>query len=518
MKRKSLFLSSSLLFLTMPLLAGCGGKSSSGGTKKIVLWVGSESAAFYKSKVADYIASENPGIEVDVVPSDIGSAGGVMDKDNTTCGDIVSIAHDNIGKLSQKSLIAPIVDEDLLKQIDEDNPQGFKDVIENYLGAPSEDNQEKYVFAVPYISQALFLYYDTRYVQPDEADTFEGLEQAAARYDTIRSDGKHTKSFLVTGTDGFNFSFQVLARKLVDGGNVATSRIYEGFDKNACYEQSNDQVAVMRWLQRSHNSTNGFLLKPGSKWEISIQQKDALASIGGAWQYEAFKSAVGEENIGCKPIPTFTLTEDDVAGIEDVKYPNADYVKEELRGKTDPAPVAGTTYRGGSFVDCKCFVINMAAIQKFENSEDREDIYYKMTKLVKYLSTKEVQKESFKAALNVPAFKGADEYIASLDPEKDDISKSALDMAKAQTAMNEFGIAQPFVDGKLNTYYYQSSAPDYYEQGIRNDSGIDKEYYDTSTVIGIRRVLFLIEYVWRNGKRPDISKISSTLPAASDKQ
>ena len=157
----------------------------------------------------------------------------------------------------------------------------------------------------------------------------------------------------------------------------------------------------------------------------------------------------------------------------------------------------------------------MAAIQKFDNSEDREDIYYKMTKLVKYLSTKEVQKESFKAALNVPAFKGADEYIASLDPEKDDISKSALDMAKAQTAMNEFGIAQPFVDGKLNTYYYQSSAPDYYEQGIRNDSGIDKEYYDTSTV---RRVLFLIEYVWRNGKRPDISKISSTLPAASDKQ
>ena len=40
-----------------------------------------------------------------------------MVSDNTACGDIVTIAHDNIGKLSQLSYIAPIVDEATLKQL-----------------------------------------------------------------------------------------------------------------------------------------------------------------------------------------------------------------------------------------------------------------------------------------------------------------------------------------------------------------------------------------------------------------
>ena len=521
MKRKSLILSSALVFLLMPALAGCGSKKSSvGGTKSIVLWVGGESAAFYKSKVEQYLsANPDAGLKVDVVPSDIGSAGGAMDKDNTTCGDIVSIAHDNIGKLSQKSLIAPIVDDDLLEQIETDNPEGFKEVIVNTLGNP-EKNPEKYVFAAPYISQALFLYYDTRYVSDEQAETFEGLEAAA------RAHGEKTKSVLVTGTDGFNFSFSVLARKLLDGGkNEATSRIYEGFDRQACYEQSNDQVAVMRWLQRSHESSNGILLKPGSSWEISIQEHNALAAIGGAWQYEAFKSAVGAENIGCKPIPTFKLTDADVKGLTDVTYPNADYIKPELRGKTDYAPKAGQEYRGGSFVDCKCFVINMAAVQKFDEPEEREDVYYKMTKLIKYLSSVEVQKESFVSALNVPAFVGADKYINELPAGT--VEASAIKMAQAQTAMAEYGIAQPFVDGRLNTFYYQNGGPDAYVQCIMNNDP-DSFYQSRSTeenplspeqeIRGIRRALFKLEYIWRNGKKPNIDGISANLPSASDKQ
>ena len=85
-----------------------------------------------------------------------------------------TVAHDNIGKLSQLSYIAPVVDEDgyddgLLNQIETENTPEFNKAVENILGSVEE---EKYKFAVPYISQALFLYYDTRYVTAEEAQKF----------------------------------------------------------------------------------------------------------------------------------------------------------------------------------------------------------------------------------------------------------------------------------------------------------------------------------------------------------
>ena len=499
MKKKSLLLCSGLALLSVGSLSGCAGLQN---TNNIIVWVGSESVEYYRELQQKFL-SENPefGYKITIVGADTGSVGGQMVADNTSCGDIVTIAHDNIGKLSRVSYIAPIVDSDtdgkaLLDQIDADNPESFKKVIKNIYG---EDRNYEYVFAAPYISQALFLYYDTRYVTDTEADSFEGLLAAAKRYD--QQYGKNgTKSYTVTGADGYNFSFSLLARNL-DAGNKSSLRLYEDDgtktdDKGIRYDsycQTNEELAILRWMQRNEDDPNGGLLESDSPWATNIENHVALSVIGGAWHYNSFRKAVTDANgvvhMGCKPIPTFTLTAQDVAGIEAVTIPNDSYIS-AIAGQVDPAPVAGTTFRGGSFVDCKAFVINMAKMTGPEK-------YYKMCQIIKYFSTKTAQNESFLKALNVPAYEGADQYIESV---KDQVDETAYLMAKAQTGMSAYGIAQPITNATLNTFYYSKDAPSYYLDGIKNEPINGVKPYDS--VESLRKLLFRIEYVWKHGGSP----------------
>ena len=495
MKKKSLLLCSGLALLSVGSLSGCAGLQN---TNNIIVWVGSESVEYYRDLQKQFLA-ENPefGYKITIVGADTGSVGGQMVADNTSCGDIVTIAHDNIGKLSRVSYIAPIVDSDevskeLLDQIDADNPESFKKVIKNIYG---ENRDYEYVFAAPYISQALFLYYDTRYVTDTEADSFEGLIAAAQRYDQQNGVTK-TKSYTVTGNDGFNFTFSLLARNIQGGGNSSSLRLYvddgtKTDDKGVRYDsycQTNEEVAVMRWMQRNYKNPNGGLLESDSPWATNIEQHKALSVIGGAWHYNSFKKAVTDDSgvhMGCKVIPTFTLTAQDVAGIEQVTVPNDSYIS-AIAGHTDPAPQPNTLMRGGSFVDCKAFVINMAKMTGPEK-------YYKMCQIIKYFSTKQAQNESFLKALNVPAYEGAEEYIESV---KDQVDETAYKMAKAQTGMSPYGIAQPITNATLNTFYYQKDAPKYYLECVKNDDG---KY---GTVEAVRKQLFRIEYVWKHGGLP----------------
>ena len=506
MKKKSLFLCSGLLFLIMGALGGCAG---TGGKEEIeggelVFWVGSESVGVYEGLAREFVAA-NPDFKytLSIVGADTGTAAAAMIQDNSAVGDVVTIAHDNIGKLSSLSYIAPVVDENdyddgLLAQIMADNTPEFQKAIENVLG---NNTDEKYTFAVPYISQALFLYYDKRYVSDEQAKTFEGLRDAAIAYDAQYGTSK-TKSYITTGTDGFNFSFSLLARNITEG-NISHLRLYEGGSKDDCYNQDNDQVAIMRWMQRSHADEHGTTFDlTGATWDNFIKNHKALSAIGGAWHFNAFKSAVGEENVGCAIIPTMTLTAEDVAGIEAVTYPVDKGIPEELWGQVDEAPHAGDVYRGGSFVDCKCFVINMASVLGFPKK------YRAICKVLKYFSSKTAQQKSFVEALNVPAYAGSDEYIASLTPGGA-VTAAGLSMAKAQTGMNIYGFPQPFVTGTLNTYYYSKNCPDYYLQCVKNTDGIGE------TIEDIRAVLYKMEYVWKHGATPAKDKYPTSYPAES---
>lgn len=505
MKKKSLLLCSTLAFLSVGALAGCGQNSN-----RIIVWVGSESVSFYRDKAKEFL-SMNPefGYGITIIGADTGGAAGQLVSDNTACGDIVTVAHDNIGKLSQANYIVPIVDEELEAQIDADNPDSFKKAIMNILGDGSDGY--RYKFGVPYISQALFLYYDNRYVTPEQAKSFEGLVEAAKQYDAKNGLTNKTKAFAVNGTDGFNNSFSLLARNIT-AGNKSYLRLYERGERYDSYAQDNDTVAVVKWMQRMYEDPNGAFLDitADNPWEVVIENHLALSVIGGAWHYNSFRKAVGEENMGCAVLPTFTLTDADVAGIEDVNYPmdngytnkttgkvfkglpteeetqpGGDYEGEGYQGMLDKAPKAGDVFRGGSFVDCKCFVINYAKMTGAEK-------YGKMCELLRYFSSKELQDESFVRALNVPAYEGAEEFI---ETTKDLVAPTAYAMATAQTGMSIYGIPQPITDGTTNTFYYSKNAPDYYLNCIKKVGSGD-------TVESIRSVLYRMEYTWKHGSNP----------------
>lgn len=449
---------------TVEPTSGSEPTTQSGSGYELTLWVGSESVEFYKSAAADFLTARGDayaGSTISVIAADTGTAAAAMQNDNTACGDIITIAHDNIGKLAQSSLIYPLTDQNLLTQIDQDNPKAFKDVIKSTFGA---SDPTQYTFGVPYISQALMLFYNKALVTEDQAKSFEGLVEAGK--------ANNSKSVAITGADGYNFSFSILAG--TNEGYETSLKLYkeELRDQEHTYFQGDDMIANTKWAQRMFADPNGLMWPTDSGWTVEVKNGGAVGIIGGAWHKNSFIDAVGEENVGITLIPTFTLTEADVAGT---------------------TVAANTVMRGGTFADCKCFVLN-AAVKEAAKRAMAQDF-------MAYLSSKVVQNASFKAAGNVPAYEGAAEYIETIREELDPID---YQMAVAQTSMGSYGIAQPFLTGKLNSYYYSMGAPALYQLVLVNDGTdkVDGNPVDYNDVNSIRQAHFRIEYIWRKGKDP----------------
>lgn len=458
MKKSTHFLASLVLAgLALPAISGCAGKNN------ITVWVGEESVDFYQKVCNEYIAEHTDfGYGIEVKGVDAGSIAGTISSDASSCADIYTVAHDNIGKLVNKNCAKPITNETLVGQVEKDNPSGFQDVIH------FDYNEQNYLFAVPYISQALFLYYNTDKVSEEQVKTFEGLQEAAEANNCYAVD--------VTGTDGFNFSFTILARKAED--NSTTLKLYEGGKKSNCWFQGDDEIASLRWAQRyfGDQKTGHGGHFADKDWPTDLQNEKALAVVGGAWHYNAAKASLGSK-LGVTVLPTYTLTAEDVDGL------------------TDGIVSAGTKMQGGTFSDCKVFMIN---------SYSAAEKYVKIQELLTFLSSKDIQNRSFLEAMNVPAYSGADEYVESV---KDQLDQGVYQMAKAQIKMADYGIAQPFISGTLNTYYYSSKGPDNYKDVILKTGGRGADLYH------LRGELYSIQNIWQHGEPIAEANWPAVLPA-----
>jgi arabinogalactan oligomer/maltooligosaccharide transport system substrate-binding protein len=462
-----------VLMLVAAMFAGCGG---SGGDKLIRVWVGEESVEFYQTVCNEYVAAHPDfGYTVEVKGMDTGAVAGTISTDPKAAADIYTVAHDNIGKLASTQCAKPIGDQSLIDQVLADNPESFRNVIYSTL------NGQKYLYGVPYISQALFLYYNKALVTEEQAKTFEGLREAAV--------AAGTKAVTVTGDDGYNMSFALLATKVSD--HSTTVKIYEGADsvsggsKGTSNCQGDDTVAIFRWLQEYAADENGFKWASPDGWDADLDKsnKGVLAVIGGAWHYNTAKAALGETNLGIALIPTLTLTEKSVEGLAGAK--------------------AGDVYRGGTFADCKCFMINANSL-KYKYAKEQE--------LIKFMSNKEAQNRSYLACLNVPAYVGASSYIEQCYKDGK-VTESQYNLAAMQVSMAEWGIPQPFITGTLNSYYYSKNAPSVFR------AIVDKTAYpttgdtilsETESLAGIRKALYLAEYLWMHGTTP--KEFPATLP------
>ena len=368
-------------------------------------------------------------------------------KDPSSCADIYSVAHDNVGKLAQNGSASAITDPDLKAQVEADNSESFVRVSKSTV------SDTEFLFAVPYISQALFLMYDTRYVSAEQAQSFETLQQAAVA--ASASLGKDVKAVECPGTDGYNFSFTLLARnnetkatslKLYDDGTI-----FNG----STYVQGDDEVAFAKWINGYFQDKNGFRFPTDAGWTLDIQNHNAISFIGGAWHRSAFASAVGESNLGIAMLPTFTLTDKTAFG----------------------TATSGTTYRAGTFADCKVMMIN----SKIERAK-----YESAQQIIKYLSSKDTQNEAFSKVGIVPSYSSFADSIDAIKAANPDISQLVLDQAVAQTSMTEYSIPQPFVDARLNNFYYQMGAPAIYQALVEANDLTDRQ---------VQEGLYKLQYV-----------------------
>ena len=412
----------------------------------IQIAVGEESVKFYKAVLTEYSeAHPEFAYNLDVVAGDAGTVADAVIKDGEAAPDIFTVAHDNIGKLTEANAVLPYIGEEILAQIEADNPAAFKGVIE----------VDDFVYAAPYISQALVLMYNKTKVSDEQAKSFEGLKQAAV--------AAGNKAIAVTGTDGFSFSAFTLARKVSD--KSTTVKLYEGGDQQNCYFQGEDTFQITKWAQAYFGDTNGGMFPSDAGWASEVQNGKVNAVIGGAWHFADFQTAVGgAKNTGITILPTFTA--------------------------------GGVEYRAGSFVDCKVLMMNAYTID--------EDKYIAAQDVVQYLTSKEIQNRSFKEANNMPAYDGATAYLETI---KDELDPTAYQGAVAQSDMGNWGIAQPFVNSVLNQFYYSKGAPDVYKNIILNS---ESAY---STDAAIRQALYTIEYTWQKGEAPAPADIPSSLPS-----
>ena len=462
MKKTKLF-ALSIAALTILGTSACGG---SGKKATISLWVGNETGTveFYQKKANEFLAANSSfgkNFTIAVKGTDAGSIAGSILKDPSACGDIYTVAHDNVGKLAQASCARPIIDETLKAQVEADNSADFVSVSKSKI----EGND--YLFAAPYISQALFLMYDARYVSDEQAKTFDGLKEAAVA--ASATEGKAVKALECPGTDGFNFSFSLLARKEAD--KSSSLKLYaDGTVSNGQTNcQGDDEVAFAKWMRDYRADANGFQFPTDAGWTLDIQNHNAIAFIGGAWHYDSFVSAVGASNARVALIPTFKLSASQAFG----------------------TATEGTEYRGGTFADCKVFMINSKTDDKKFDCEQA---------LIKYLSSQDVQNEAFKECSIVPAYQTFAEKAASIEG----VSEAALNLAKVQTGMAAYGMPQPFINAKLNNYYYQMGAPAVYQAIVDNK---DHAY---STDRKVQEGLYTLQYIWQNGEKP--TSIPETLP------
>ena len=373
--------------------------------------------------------------------------------------------HDNLGKLiGTNPIIAAITGKELLDQIEADNPDGYKAVIKNTVGG------QELTFAAPYIGQALVLYYNKAKVTGEQAQTWEGLQEAATAAGMVGTGENQipVKATTVMGNDSFNLSFFLLGRQLPE--NKTSIKIYEGNTINeklkGCFCTGDDTMASFKWAQRFFNDPHGGQLSGSTTFDVLLKDGKVLSLVGGAWKYASVKAALGS-NLGIAQLPTYTITEDDAYG----------------------SVTVGTTFKSGTFADCKVLCINgMNKITK-ENKALLEDI-------IKLMSSKEVQEGSFEQCNNLPAYKNAAQEFEAMQSD----STEAL-LAQKQIEMAEWGLPQPFgYHSFLNLFFYQKGADTYTQDILLKRDSANNNAARYTTDEELKAGLQIIENIWKTGK------------------
>ena len=387
------------------------------------IYVGSETVWFYQEVLNKYKEDNNLPFKIKVTGVDTGSYVDDFLLDPANGADIFVSAHDNLGKLVKGSgVIAPISNDDLIDQIEDEVELTFRNVVKN---------NDQY-FAVPIMRQALVLYYNKTYFNnASECDTWEEILAKA------EATGKLAVSYV--GSDAYNYSHWLLATPANEAAKNAfgangTLELYKGGLWAGNMTSGDDQVAIHSYAQRftAHaNGRNGAVVGANMDWEKELAVGKSLTIIGGAWNNGTVQSILGKDGYGVTVLPKFTLTADDAYG----------------------TATAGMQFQSGSFYDVKCL---------FKKKDSAFAAY--LDGILMHLASEEVQLQSFLYCNNLPAYKDFDatEVYNSLTEDEIEqlgITQIMIDLANAQINQGKSaGLPQPFgLDPYFNPTYYSAA-------------------------------------------------------------
>ncbi|MDR2828858.1 MAG: hypothetical protein LBV51_05505 [Acholeplasmatales bacterium] len=422
-----------VLFMTVFILQSCVSDGTSSSSKKpIIIWVGAEGVSFYQGVMDDYVASHEGMPKVEVKPSDAGTAANSFLLDTEEGVDIFTIPGDSLSELTSGSTkIAPILNTSLINQTFALNTPSVIDMISLKI-AGSDD---LLIFGVPYVFQNLVLYYNKTILK--DVTSWENIIRDVETYNSQNK--QSTKAFTLAGIDSFSNSFLLLASK----NNSFPIKIYQDGTLDDCDITNDEAVSI---IKKGQDIFKYFDKNSAGAWTSYVTEKKVAAVIGGAWEFGAATESFGS-NLGIAKLPTFTINND--------------------------------TYNSGTFNDVKMFVQRVGS----------PNAMY-LQGIMEYLSSKEIQEQSYIYCNNLPSFKDA---RTEFDSIKVGTSDKQL-LARAQYEMMDYGLPQPFgKDKRMHEYFYSRKADQLLINVLTN---VDNAY---TNIENIKAVLTKVEARWKKG-------------------
>lgn len=265
-----------------------------GGTEiTLQVWGAEEDQAFLKEVAAAYQAA-NPDKTYDFLfgkQSESDAADKLLN-DIETGADVFAFASDQLNKLIRGSALARLGG-DVLKSVQDNNTSDSVEACSVTIGG------EKRTYAMPFTDNTFYLYYDKREFDENDLKTL----------DSILAKCTKDKQFAYPMEDSWYLSAfyfgKGLGYNVVYNDNLGEDSITCDFD---CADGLAVTNAVFNYVkdERMNPQSNDSVLVAGFK------SGKIIAGASGLWNVKALKDAIGEENLGYAPLPTYTLNGEQV--------------------------------------------------------------------------------------------------------------------------------------------------------------------------------------------------------------
>lgn len=256
----------------------------------ITVWVGENSKSLTAELIDEFNRTNTRGIYFKANVNEVteGRAAGDVISKPQDAPEIFCFAQDQLARLVNKGLLTAL-NTSMTKFVNDNNSASAANAVSvggtMYAYPLTEDN-------------GYFLYYDKSIVSDTQAQTIEGIVEACEAQEK-------RFSFNLTGdgagwyTTSFFYGAGAKSEWTVNENGKFT-------DKDDDFNTEDKGLVALKGIQKVVKSTS--YIKNGKASDFAAAQK-AGAVVSGIWDYQAAKSAVGDENLGIAKLPTYTVGE-----------------------------------------------------------------------------------------------------------------------------------------------------------------------------------------------------------------